>query len=230
MASGIRIVLKPLIRSLRSEKIWDSIGVNTMGKKNPIVDAYIAKSAEFAKPILNHLREVVHEACPEVEEDMKWSFPHFMYKGMFCSMCAFKEHCAFGFWKSSLIVDKDGKKIENAMGQFGRITKLSDLPSKKVLTEYIKLAKKLNDEGVKSPTRVKPKAPRELVVPDDLAKALKRSKAAQATFDKFSTSQKREYVEWLTEAKTEATRTRRLETAIEWIAEGKPRNWKYMNC
>ena len=121
-------------------------------------------------------------------------------------MAAFKEHCAFGFWKSSLIVDKNGQNIEKAMGQFGRITKLSDLPPKKVLIEYIKLAKKLNDDGVKAPTRVKPKAPRELVVPDDLAKALKRNKAAQATFDKFSPSNKREYVDWITEAKTEATR------------------------
>jgi uncharacterized protein YdeI (YjbR/CyaY-like superfamily) len=200
-----------------------------MGKRDPRIDDYIAKAADFAKPILNHLRAVVHEACPEVEEDYKWSFPCFMYKGMFCNMAAFKEHCAFGFWKSKLIVDKKGQSIETAMGQFGRITKVSDLPPKKVLTEYIKLAKKLNDDGVKAPTRVK-KAPRELVVPDDLAKALKRSKAAQATFDKFSPSNKREYVDWITEAKTEATRNKRLETAVEWMAEGKTRNWKYMNC
>ena len=200
-----------------------------MGKKSERVDAYIDKSAEFAKPILNHLRAVVHEACPEVEEAMKWSFPNFMYKGMFCSMAAFKEHCAFGFWKSSLIVDKKGQNLERAMGQFGRITKLGDLPPKKVLVEYIKLAKKLNDAGVKAPTRIQ-KPRRELVVPDDLAKALKRNKAAQATFDKFSPSNKREYVDWITEAKTEATRNKRLETAIEWMAEGKTRNWKYMNC
>ncbi len=200
-----------------------------MGKKLESVDAYIDKSAEFAKPILNHLRAVVHEACPEVEEAMKWSFPNFMYKGMFCSMAAFKEHCAFGFWKSSLIVDKKGENLERAMGQFGRITKLGDLPPKKVLVEYIKLAKKLNDDGVKSPTRIQ-KPRRELVVPDDLAKALKGNKAAQATFDKFSPSNKREYVDWITEAKTEATRNKRLDTAIEWMAEGKPRNWKYMNC
>jgi uncharacterized protein YdeI (YjbR/CyaY-like superfamily) len=201
-----------------------------MSKKDPRVDTYIAKSADFAKPILNHLRELVHEACPEVEEEWKWSFPHFSYKGMFCSMAAFKEHCAFGFWKGSLIVDKNGQSLEKAMGQFGRITKLSDQPSKKVMVEYIKLAKKLNDDGVKSPTRAKPKTPRELHVPDDLAIALKRNKAAQATFDRFSPSNKREYVDWITEAKTEATRNKRLETAIEWMAEGKPRNWKYMNC
>ncbi len=201
-----------------------------MGKKNPRIDAYIEKSAEFAKPILNHLRAIVHEACPDVEEEFKWSFPNFMYKGMFCNMAAFKAHCAFGFWKSSLIVDKNGQSLEKAMGQFGRITKLSDLPSKKVLAEYIKIAKKLNDDGVKAPSRVKSKTPREVIVPEELSNALKRNKAAQATFDKFSPSNKREYIDWITEAKTEATRTRRLETAIEWMAEGKARNWKYMNC
>jgi uncharacterized protein YdeI (YjbR/CyaY-like superfamily) len=201
-----------------------------MGKRDARVDAYIAKSGDFAKPILLHLREVVHAACPDVEEAMKWSFPHFMYKGMLCSMASFKEHCAFGFWKGSLIVGADGAATEKAMGQFGRITKLGDLPSKKVLAAYIKEAMKLNDDGVKAPTRVKPKVPRELVIPDDVAKALAANKAARATFEKFPPSHKREYVDWITEAKTETTRARRLETAIEWMAEGKPRNWKYMNC
>jgi uncharacterized protein YdeI (YjbR/CyaY-like superfamily) len=201
-----------------------------MGKKDPRVDAYIAKSADFAKPILNHIRAVVHEACPDVEEEMKWSSPHFTYKGMFCAMVSFKEHCAFGFWKGALILDKDGNKVDDAAGQFGRITKVSDLPAKKVMIGYIKLAKKLNDDGVKAPMRAKKKEHPELVVPDDLAKALKRNKAAQTTFDNFSPSNKREYVAWITEAKTEATRSKRLETAIEWMAEGKPRNWKYMNC
>jgi uncharacterized protein YdeI (YjbR/CyaY-like superfamily) len=201
-----------------------------VGKKNPKVDAYIASSPDFAKPILEHLRAVVHDACPEVEEEMKWSRPHFTYKGMLCGMSAFKEHCAFGFWKGSLILDKDAKKTEDGMGHFGRITKVADLPSKKVLTEYVKRAKKLNDDGVKATNRIKKKVHPELVVPDDLAKALKRNKAAQEAFAKFSPSHKREYVEWITDAKTEATRTRRLETAIEWMAEGKPRNWKYMNC
>ena len=202
-----------------------------MGKRDDRIDAYIARSAEFARPILTHLREVVHEACPDVEETMKWSFPHFLYKGMMCSMASFKEHCAFGFWKSSLIVEKGGA-VEKAMGQFGRISKLSDLPSKKVLSGYIKQAMKLNEDGVKSPTRMKPKekTPRELVIPDDLANALRANRAASATFEKFSPSHRREYVEWITEAKTQATRTRRLEQAVQWIAEGKPRNWKYMNC
>src|SRR5258707_15517836 len=123
-----------------------------MGTRDARVDAYIEKSADFAKPILTHLRELVHSACPDVEETMKWSFPHFQYKGLLCSMAAFKEHCAFGFWKGSLIVGKGGGEA-NAMGQFGRIAGLSDLPSRKVLTGYIKEAMKLNDDGVKTPAR-----------------------------------------------------------------------------
>jgi uncharacterized protein YdeI (YjbR/CyaY-like superfamily) len=201
-----------------------------MGTRDERVDAYIAKSAEFARPILNHLREVVHAACPEVEETMKWSFPNFMYKGILCSMASFKEHCAFGLWKGSLVLNKNGDYTKEGMGHLGRITKLSDLPSKKVLTGYIKEGMKLNDAGVKSPTRSKPKQPKEVVVPEELTSALAKNKKALATFEKFSPSHKREYIEWITEAKTEATRTRRLETAIEWMAEGKPRNWKYMNC
>jgi uncharacterized protein YdeI (YjbR/CyaY-like superfamily) len=204
----------------------------SMATRDERIDAYIAKSAEFARPILEHLRKVVHEACPDVEETMKWSFPHFQYKGMLCSMASFKEHCAFGFWKGALILEPGDGEVERAMGQFGRLTKLADLPTKKVLTGYIKQAMKLNDDGVKSPSRMKPKdkAPRPVVVPDDLSKALRANSAAQATFEKFSPSHKREYIEWITEAKTDATRNRRIEQAIEWMAEGKPRNWKYMNC
>jgi uncharacterized protein YdeI (YjbR/CyaY-like superfamily) len=201
-----------------------------MGSRDARVDTYIAKSADFAQPILAHIREVVHSACPDVEETMKWSHPHFIYKGMLCSTASFKEHCAFAFWKGSLIFKDARADDEKAMGQFGRITKLSELPSKKVLTSYIKQAMKLNDEGVKTPSRTKPKAPRELAVPDELTNALRKDAKAKATFEKFSPSHKREYVEWITEAKTEATRNRRLETAIEWMAEGKSRNWKYSNC
>jgi uncharacterized protein YdeI (YjbR/CyaY-like superfamily) len=201
-----------------------------MGKKDNRVDAYIAKSADFAKPILTHLRELVHASCPEVEETMKWSFPNFMYKGMLCSMASFKEHCSFGFWKHSLILgEREGKAAEGA-GSLGKITKLADLPPKKVLAGYIKDAMKLNETGIKKPAPPKKKVARELTVPDDLASALKKNAKAQAAFEGFSPSHKREYIEWITEAKTEATRTRRLETTLEWLAEGKPRNWKYMNC
>lgn len=201
-----------------------------MGTRNDRTAAYIAKSAEFARPILEHLREAVHGACPDLEEAYKWSFPCFMYKGMLCNMAAFKEHCAFGFWKSPLVLENGRASDEKAMGQFGRITRLSDLPPDDILIGYIHKAMKLNDDGVKNPSRQKPKTPRELVVPDDLVSALAANTPARATFESFSPSQKREYVEWLTEAKTQATRTKRLATAIEWMAEGKQRNWKYTNC
>jgi uncharacterized protein YdeI (YjbR/CyaY-like superfamily) len=204
-----------------------------MGTRDERVDAYIAKSAEFARPILTYLRDLVHQVCPEVEETMKWSFPHFQYKGMLCSMAAFKEHCSFGFWKSSLILGKSNEAggDEKGMGQFGRITTVADLPSKKVLTGHIRQAMKLNDEGVKTPERSKPKAKKpELAVPDDLAAALDDHDEARKTFERFSPSHRREYIEWITEAKTQPTRTKRLEQTIAWLAEGKPRNWKYMNC
>ena len=204
-----------------------------MGTRDERVDAYIARSADFARPILEHLREVVHAACPDVEETMKWSFPHFMYKGMLCSMASFKAHCSFGFWKSTLVLGEEAeRKNQEGMGHLGRITSLADLPSKRELTANIKKAMKLNDEGVPAPSRSKPKssAAREVVVPDDLAEALRANDRARATFEGFSPSHKREYIEWITEAKTAPTRSKRLATTLEWLAEGKPRNWKYMNC
>ena len=197
-----------------------------MGTRDARIDAYIAKSAAFAKPILMRLRETVHEACPEVEEAWKWSFPHFLYHGMLCSMAAFKEHCSFGFWKGALIVPA-GDRGEDAMGQFGRITRLSELPSKRVLAGFIKKAMQLNEQGVKV-TRAKPQPKRPVVVPEALQRALSGNRAARTTFKNFSPSHQREYVEWIGEAKSEETRQRRLKTAIEWIAEGKSQNWKYL--
>jgi uncharacterized protein YdeI (YjbR/CyaY-like superfamily) len=161
---------------------------------------------------------------------MKWSFPNFVYNGILCSMAAFKEHCSFGLWKGSLILNKEGNYTKDGMGHLGRITSLSDLPSEKVLTAYIKEGMKLNETGVKSPARSKPKRSKEVIVPEELASALATNKKAAVAFEMFSPSHKREYIEWITEAKTDATRTRRLETAIEWIAEGKSRHWKYNNC
>jgi len=198
-----------------------------MGKRDVRVDAYISKAADFAKPILNQLREAVHASCPDVEEDMKWSFPHFMYKGMLCSMASFKGHAAFGFWKGSLIFGDEARSSE-AMGHLGRLTKPSDLPAKKVLAGYIKSAMALNDDGVKVARVPKRAAPKAVRVPEDLAAALKKNKKAHATFEGFSPSHKREYIEWITGAKTAGTRARRLETAVEWMGEGKSRNWKYV--
>jgi uncharacterized protein YdeI (YjbR/CyaY-like superfamily) len=197
-----------------------------MGKRDPRVDAYITSSADFAKPILEHLRELVHAAVPEVEEDLKWRSPTFMYKGILCGMAAFKNHCVFGFWKSGLVM---GDKADGAGpgDQFGRLTSLDDLPANKTLIAYIKKAARLNDDGINE-VRKRPEAKKPVVVPDDLVAALRRNKQARTTFENFSPSHRREYVEWLTEAKTDATRQKRLATAIEWMADGKARNWKYM--
>jgi len=197
-----------------------------MATTDPRVDAYIEQAAPFAQPILRHLREVVHTACPEVEETMKWSFPHFMHHGILCSMAAFKEHCAFGFWKGALVVGEDAAD-EKAMGQFGRIASVKDLPARRTLAGYVKKAMALNEAGAPSPARKAAKTARPVETPDWFAAALKRRKGAWAVYDAFSPSCKREYVEWLTDAKTEATRQTRLESALEWIAEGKQRHWKY---
>ena len=199
-----------------------------MGIRDPRIDAYIEKSADFARPILTHLREVVHAACPDVEETMKWSFPHFMYGGgILCSMASFREHAAFGFWNGARIVGDGSETRERAMGQFGRIASVKDLPPKKEIAGYVKEAMKLRDAGVKRPSASRTARPKEVAVPEALASALERNDAARAAFERFSPSQRREYAEWVAEAKTDATRERRVATAVEWLAEGKTRNWKY---
>ena len=198
-----------------------------MGQKDPRVDAYIGKSAGFAKPILTHLRALVHAGCPDVEESVKWGFPHFMYKGILCSMASFKEHCAFGFWKGKLVLGSDRVSAGKAMGHFGRITSVRDLPDDRTILKYIRTAVTLNDEGIASPTRTRSKEKKPLKVPPYFKTALAKSKKALATFEGFSYSNKKEYVEWVTEAKTEETRQSRLKTSVEWMARGKTRNWKY---
>lgn len=199
-----------------------------MPKKDHRVDAYIQDAAPFSKPILKHLRALIHKTCPQVEETLKWGFPHFMYGGkILCGMGAFKAHCTFGFWNGRLIVDDDGSRAKVAMGQMGRITRVQDLPAKTVLASYIKQAMKLNEAGASPAKRVAKHSKPPVRTPADLMRALRANKKALATFDGFSPSHKREYVEWIAGAKTEETRERRLETAIEWMAEGKSRNWKY---
>jgi uncharacterized protein YdeI (YjbR/CyaY-like superfamily) len=201
-----------------------------MATRDPRIDAYIAKSADFAQPILEHLRATVHAACPEVEETLKWSSPHFIYRArLLCGMSAFKHHVAFGFWLGKLVASTG--KDDEAMGQFGCITRVADLPSRKSLSGLIRKAMALSDAGATSPSRTKAAKPRPPIeVPDDLAAAFVKNRKARATFDGFSNTNRREYVEWITEAKRADTRTRRLAQAIEWLAEGKPRNWKYMDC
>jgi uncharacterized protein YdeI (YjbR/CyaY-like superfamily) len=203
-----------------------------MGTRDPRIDTYIATAAPFARPILERIRDTVHATCPDVEETMKWRMPFFMYRGMLCNMAAFRKHCAFGFWKGALIFGDDTSAASDAMGQFGRIESLDDLPSRAILAGYIRKAMRLNEEGVsKAKAGVVAKRPakkKAVAVPNDLQSALRRNAAARAAFTEFTPSQQRDYIEWLTEAKREETRKRRLETAIEWISEGKTRNWKYI--
>lgn len=193
------------------------------------IDDYIAKSADFAKPILKHLRELVHAGCPNVEETMKWSRPHFMHQGMLCGMSAFKNHCTFGFWKGQILFGAR-EDLREGMGQFGRITSLSDLPIDDIIIAYVRKAAQLNEEGINLPAKPKPKEKKELVIPEYFTEALKENKKAMAAFKGFSYSHKKEYLQWITEAKGEDTRQRRMNQALTWMAEGKPRHWKYANC
>jgi uncharacterized protein YdeI (YjbR/CyaY-like superfamily) len=195
-----------------------------MGAKDPRVDAYIARSAGFAKPILKRLRAEVHRTGPDVTEQMKWSAPHFNYKGMFCMMAGFKKHCIFGFWKHKLVVGPAAPG--NAWARFQHITSIDDLPPSKTLAKYLRKAMQLNDAGVKV-VRTPKSATRPVRMPADSAAALKKNTKAQIAFADFSPSHKREYIEWITEAKTADTRACRLTQALGWIAEGKSRNWKY---
>jgi uncharacterized protein YdeI (YjbR/CyaY-like superfamily) len=203
-----------------------------MASVDPRVDRYIEKSAEFAQPILRHLRKLIHRGCPEVVETIKWSFPNFESHGaIMCSMAAFNEHCAFGFWKASIMNDPKGilqLTDRHSMGHLDRITSLKDLPTDTILVAYIREATRLNKEKIKLPPKKKPIEPKALTVPPSLKKALEKNKKAKTTFENFSPSQRKEYIQWITEAKTEVTQSTRLKTAIEWMAEGKIRNWKYV--
>ena len=198
-----------------------------MPKKDPRVDAYIAKASPFAQPILKHLRKIVHVGCPNVEETIKWRFPHFDYKGVLCGMAAFKAHCVFGFWKETLIINPKDAREKTAMGSFGCIQSLADLPSEKTLIGYVKKAAELNEAGIKAPGRTKPQKRDAIPVPAYFTAALKKNAKARKTFDGFPPSKQRDYLEWVTEAKREETRNERLATSIKWLAEGKARHWKY---
>lgn len=198
-----------------------------MGTRDKRIDAYIAKAQPFARPILTHIRQTIHDACPDVTETIKWGMPAFDYKGPMCGMAAFKQHATFGFWKSSLVFDKGDKYVRdpNGMAAFGKMTALSDLPPARVLAAYVKKAAALNDDGVKVERKRTPRKP--LPVPPAFAAALAKHKKARAVFDALPPSHQREYNEWIGDAKTDATRDRRIAQALEWLAEGKSRNWKY---
>jgi uncharacterized protein YdeI (YjbR/CyaY-like superfamily) len=197
-----------------------------MPQRDPRIDKQIQSSAPYARPILTKLRQAVHAGCPDVVETLKWSRPSFEHQGLLCGMAAFKAHCSFGFWKHALLVERAGAKAAAELEALGRITDVSELPSQASLVRWVRLAAKLNEDGVRAPQRkTKPKPP--VAVPADLERAMGRNARARAFFATLSPSARREYVEWLTGAKQAETRERRLQTAVEWMAEGKERHWKY---
>lgn len=201
-----------------------------MTNHDPRVDAYIAKSAEFAQPILQHLRALVHKACPEVEEGIKWSMPFFSHGGsIMCMMAAFRQHCSFRFWLYREVLGDTAE--EDGLGHFGKLTSLRDLPSDKQLIAYIRKARALSEAGVKL-SRPKAAARPAPALPDDIAAQLAQKKhaAARKAWAGFGPGAQREYVDWIGEAKTDATRQKRLATTLEWLAEGRKRNWKYEKC
>ena len=194
---------------------------------DPRVDDYIAKSAPFARPILRKIRAVVHAGCPDVEETMKWSFPHFMHHGILCSMASFKAHCAFGFWKEQLMTGTSAPDGD-VRPTFGRVTSVKDLPSRAAFIRLVREAVKLNEDGVKPVPREKKDRSRSVRAPADLLAALRNNAPARAAYEAMSPSHKREYIEWITEAKRDETRKRRVAAAVEWMAEGKIRDWRYV--
>jgi uncharacterized protein YdeI (YjbR/CyaY-like superfamily) len=190
-------------------------------------DEYIVKAAEFAQPVLIHLRQLIHDAAPQIQETIKWGMPFFDYKGPVCQIAAFKQHCSFGFWKGSLLSDPHHLLEKNdAMGHFGRITSLTDLPPDEILMQYIREAVELNEKGVKL-AKVKNTVKAPLVVPAFFTDFLREHPQAETQFNNYSYSHKKEYLEWITEAKTEGTRQKRMLTAVQWLSEGKSRNWKH---
>jgi uncharacterized protein YdeI (YjbR/CyaY-like superfamily) len=199
---------------------------STMPKTDRRIDAYIAKAPEYARPIISKVREMVHQAAPECEETLKWGHPTFMQNGILCGVAAFKEYCAVNFWKATLILGEGAQQTGSA-GVLGKIHSVKDLPPKTVFAGYVKRAVELNVSGTKAPRPpAKPKKP--VSMPDDFRKAISRSAKLRDNFEAFSQSHKREYIEWITDAKQDVTRAKRIDQAVAWIAEGKPRNWKYM--
>ncbi len=194
---------------------------------DPRIDSYIAESADFARDILNHLRALVHRHCPDVEESIRWRMPFFDYKGRpLANMAAFKSHAAFGFWDREAL--KTGQEGDGA-GQFGRIRALADLPDDAVLAAKLREGMAIIDTGDRPKRAARPAKP-EADVPLALAEALAGDAVAAATFAAFSASCRREYCEWVGEAKRDETRAKRVAEALAMLREGKRRNWKYEDC
>ena len=194
-------------------------------------DDFILHAQPFAQPLLRFFRECVHEACPSAEEDFKWGMPCFMYKGkILCNMASFKNHMSFGFWLAGHMKDEAGifKEPNSGMGQFGKMTSVDDLPDRQTLIAYIHEAMILTEQGKTQESGPNNKRAKILEAPQYMLNKISKSPKAMATYEEFSPSKKNDYIEWITEAKTETTRNRRMDQMIEWLEEGKPRNWKYM--
>ncbi len=200
-----------------------------MATKDPRVDIYIAEAGEFARPILQHLRKVIHQGCPAAVETIKWGCPFFDYQGLLCGFAAFKAHCSMFFWRD-IDVSRWLPKTNTAgagMGQFGKLTSMADLPKDSVLLACVRAAVEQRDSPASKPKRAR-KPGKELPVPADLKKALAANAKAATTFKIFAPSHRRAYLDWIADAKQPATRARRLQTTIEWLSAGKPQNWKYL--
>lgn len=198
-----------------------------MGERDPRIDACIAKAEPFARPILEHLRALVHEACPDADETIKWGMPFFVAGGTpLCHMAAFKRHAAFGFWRHVEVMG--GERPAEGMGSFGKLATLDDLPPKRTLVALLERAAALNASGTK-PVRATPKrTPAPLPeLPADFAAAMDAASAARRAWDAFAPSHRREYLDWILGAKRAETRAKRIAQAVEWLAEGKSRNWKH---
>ncbi|MGY3266917.1 YdeI/OmpD-associated family protein [Lysobacter sp. HA35] len=196
-----------------------------MTTRDPRVDTYIENAAPFARPLLERLRRDMHAACAELDESIRWARPVFMHKGrLIAGMAAFKQHASFGYWRGGEVV---GEPRNDGMGQFGQLRSLDDLPSSADIAEQVRRAIALVETDVPKPTRARTPRPA-LEMPDVMRDALDAHPVARRHFDAFSPSQRRDYIEWIVEAKRDDTRARRLAQAIEWLAEGKPRHWKHL--
>lgn len=195
-----------------------------MASSDPRFDRHLQDAPEFARPLLHELRARVHAICPDVVESVKWRMPAFEFHGLLAGMAAFRAHCTFGFWKDRLL--RSDAALAPLLDRLGRMTSVRDLPSKAAFAKVMKAAMRLNVEGIGAPRRRAAPRP-ELAVPPELVRALAASKRAKATFDAFAPSHRREYVQWIVEAKKDETRQRRIEQTIEWLAQGKHRNWQY---
>lgn len=202
------------------------------GNNNVEIDRYIEKASPFAQPILRRVRELVHSSRDDIEEALKWRSPTFLVDGkIICGMAAFKEHCVFAFWHQAVQAEiaKENAKVRAALLERGCLTDVAQLPSAKIVAKYVRRSVELYAADVPSLRRAKERKP-ELEMPADFEAALKKNSRARTHFAAFSPGKRRDYIEWITTAKRTETRLERLETAVEWIAEGKARHWKYETC